>query len=151
MFVRLIKKPNNRVSIRIVENNRIDGKVKQKIISGIGTAHEDDRNKIESLKRIAEQLIIKIKNEKDPVLPGLEEVVHSREKVKPESLEDDMVSVSHLKEELRLHKGVEDIFGSMFEQLNLFDSINSGYKRDCLLYTSPSPRDATLSRMPSSA
>ena len=31
-----------------------------------------------------------------------------------------------------------------------------GYKtflphRDCLLYTSPSPRDATLSRMPSSA
>ena len=25
------------------------------------------------------------------------------------------------------------------------------YGRDCLLYTSPSPRDATLSRMPSSA
>ena len=25
------------------------------------------------------------------------------------------------------------------------------YKNDCLLYTSPSPRDATLSRMPSSA
>ena len=31
---------------------------------------------------------------------------------------------------------------------------DSGYKlhyKDCLLYTSPSPRDATLSRMPSSA
>ena len=27
----------------------------------------------------------------------------------------------------------------------------SGEKKDCLLYTSPSPRDATLSRMPSSA
>ena len=26
-----------------------------------------------------------------------------------------------------------------------------GYRNDCLLYTSPSPRDATLSRMPSSA
>ena len=26
-----------------------------------------------------------------------------------------------------------------------------GKIRDCLLYTSPSPRDATLSRMPSSA
>ena len=25
------------------------------------------------------------------------------------------------------------------------------YKKNCLLYTSPSPRDATLSRMPSSA
>ena len=28
---------------------------------------------------------------------------------------------------------------------------NNTEKRDCLLYTSPSPRDATLSRMPSSA
>ena len=27
----------------------------------------------------------------------------------------------------------------------------SGHPRACLLYTSPSPRDATLSRMPSSA
>ena len=27
----------------------------------------------------------------------------------------------------------------------------SGHRSDCLLYTSPSPRDATLSRMPSSA
>ena len=26
-----------------------------------------------------------------------------------------------------------------------------GYPQNCLLYTSPSPRDATLSRMPSSA
>ena len=30
-------------------------------------------------------------------------------------------------------------------------STKLGYARDCLLYTSPSPRDATLSRMPSSA
>ena len=27
----------------------------------------------------------------------------------------------------------------------------AGWSKDCLLYTSPSPRDATLSRMPSSA
>ena len=31
-----------------------------------------------------------------------------------------------------------------------FDLINS-HNNSCLLYTSPSPRDATLSRMPSSA
>ena len=30
-------------------------------------------------------------------------------------------------------------------------TVNSGQGNDCLLYTSPSPRDATLSRMPSSA
>ena len=48
------------------------------------------------------------------------------------------------------------IFMGMY---NLDDSIadfaracfNYGLSRDCLLYTSPSPRDATLSRMPSSA
>ena len=31
-----------------------------------------------------------------------------------------------------------------------FSELNAQFK-DCLLYTSPSPRDATLSRMPSSA
>ena len=32
----------------------------------------------------------------------------------------------------------------------MLDHMNDDY-RGCLLYTSPSPRDATLSRMPSSA
>ena len=32
-----------------------------------------------------------------------------------------------------------------------FDNFRKRQSRDCLLYTSPSPRDATLSRMPSSA
>ena len=36
---------------------------------------------------------------------------------------------------------------------NLIEALNTpgGYNQSCLLYTSPSPRDATLSRMPSSA
>ena len=35
---------------------------------------------------------------------------------------------------------------------SVIDAINHFYTHDnCLLYTSPSPRDATLSRMPSSA
>ena len=33
----------------------------------------------------------------------------------------------------------------------LADMLEAGVKIVCLLYTSPSPRDATLSRMPSSA
>ena len=42
---------------------------------------------------------------------------------------------------------------SLTENLNAFDlkvNVNGG-GMTCLLYTSPSPRDATLSRMPSSA
>ena len=39
-----------------------------------------------------------------------------------------------------------------FENLNDFKFfIYGGFSSSCLLYTSPSPRDATLSRMPSSA
>ena len=37
------------------------------------------------------------------------------------------------------------------EKLAALDASNPGVYRGCLLYTSPSPRDATLSRMPSSA
>ena len=36
------------------------------------------------------------------------------------------------------------------KQVDIFDDYWDKY-RSCLLYTSPSPRDATLSRMPSSA
>ena len=38
-----------------------------------------------------------------------------------------------------------------FNQSILNSLINKGYKNPCLLYTSPSPRDDGVSRMPSSA
>ena len=45
----------------------------------------------------------------------------------------------------------EDLVGTKIS-LNLgFDGSSGTVDRTCLLYTSPSPRDATLSRMPSSA
>ena len=45
---------------------------------------------------------------------------------------------------------VEDIEDCYFESAKIGVKAIAIY-RDCLLYTSPSPRDATLSRMPSSA
>ena len=59
-----------------------------------------------------------------------------------------------------LHKLVNDETGDVFytrvacKLLNTETSRCARYDKrfnDCLLYTSPSPRDATLSRMPSSA
>lgn len=130
MFVRIVNKLNNRVSIRIVENKRIDNKVKQKTVTGIGTAHKDDLNKINSLKRIGEDLIIKLKNEVDPVLPGLEDLIHSSKKKIKNNIDTDLVSINGLKEKNRVHHGINDIFGSIFEQLDLFNSIDTGYKKD---------------------
>ena len=39
----------------------------------------------------------------------------------------------------------------IWEDTKLFKKLREQRKNSCLLYTSPSPRDATLSRMPSSA
>ena len=41
--------------------------------------------------------------------------------------------------------------GSLVDVKNSNFAFNNATQRGCLLYTSPSPRDATLSRMPSSA
>lgn len=127
MFIRLTKKPNDRVSIRVVENYRVGDKVKQKTITGVGTAHKDDHQKIESLRRVGEAMIVKLKNEINPVLPGMEDIVHAPIKKKQE---EKMVSVSGLKEESRIHKGITEVFGHAFEQLDLFNSIDTGYKKE---------------------
>jgi len=129
MFVRLVKKPNSRVSVRIVKNRRVDGKVKQEVVTGIGTAHEDDHDKIAKLKRVAENLAINLRNEENPALPGFEKVAHTKnEDTTPSVNRSQNVSISNLKEETRFHRGIEDVFGVVFDQLNLFDSIDNGYK-----------------------
>ena len=73
-------------------------------------------------------------------------------------------------------EGGDDLFKILFEGISMADGVHTlddldvfmrkkmrggtfkgdkkltgAFLRDCLLYTSPSPRDATLSRMPSSA
>ncbi len=124
MFARKVTKPNNRVSIRIVKNKREGRKIKQTIVCNMGQFHCDQVLEIEKRMRVAREMIIKIQNEESPCLPGLErniqELQHKKNK---------MVSVKGLKEKRRLHKGIDDIFGFTFNQLNLFNSIDRGYKK----------------------
>ena len=47
--------------------------------------------------------------------------------------------------------GLGNVVGRVQLVRNLLGSILTSQTNPCLLYTSPSPRDATLSRMPSSA
>ena len=103
--------------------------MKQRTVAGVGTAHKEDINKIEMLKRVGNSMIIKIKNDIDPVLPGFEEIMHTPvKKIKKD--DDEMVSIAGLEEESRIQKGVQDVFGNAFEELNLFDSINTGNKKE---------------------
>ena len=48
-------------------------------------------------------------------------------------------------------KTPSDFFYSILEETETIAQLELKIDRLCLLYTSPSPRDATLSRMPSSA
>ena len=128
MFVRQEKRKNGRVLLRVVENIKINGKVKQKFICGLGSFHEGDAQEISRYTEIGERLIIDIKNEQKPVLPGMENAIHGRNKIqknnKPTS------SYENLQEEARLRVGINDVFAHEFEQMDLFDTIDSGYKRE---------------------
>ena len=48
-------------------------------------------------------------------------------------------------------RGSVDGFRDYFRQLTEFEPTRASWSGVCLLYTSPSPRDGLLSRMPSSA
>ena len=55
----------------------------------------------------------------------------------------------HKEEYLPTNRGFDSSYGHMLGGIGYYDHVHTN--RICLLYTSPSPRDATLSRMPSSA
>ena len=85
MFVRLVKKKNDRVSVRIVENQWFEGRVKQKVICNFGQLHKDEKKEIQIRMRAAEKTIIEIKNEKNPTFPGFEDIHAPKKRKKRES------------------------------------------------------------------
>lgn len=131
MFVRLLKRPNDHISVRIVENKRINGKMRQKNVCCIGHTHKDNTSKIEKLQKIGKEMVIQIKNEINPALKGME-FIHTpkSKKDKSQDIPHNMVYIETLKEEARIHQGISDVFGKAFEQLGLHRIMRSGYKQD---------------------
>ncbi len=128
MFVKRVKRPNGSISIQIVDNQRVGKKVVQKVIRHMGQwVHEDE---IEKMVSVAESIIIDLKNEINPVLPGLEKEIHTPEKRKKKKNIENTVAIEDLEEESRIKRGIDDVFGAVFEKLSLFDSIDTGYKQD---------------------
>lgn len=122
MFIRRVLKPNDHISIRIVHSIRRGDKVRQETICCIGHAHKDDLKKIEKLDKLAEEILVKCKNEFDPVFPGMEEFAHFPRKKRTKPTPDDSVEKINFKtieEEKRINNGIDDIFGSIFKQMSL--------------------------------
>ena len=129
MFVRTVKKNNDHVSIRIVENTRHGKKVKQKTICCIGHTHKKNTEKIELFKRIGKKLIPDLKSEKQTTLPGIEVSWPPKNSHNKPSPYDDTVHVKSLKEEARIHIGCSDIFGIAYDQLKLTASFGTTDKQ----------------------
>lgn len=129
MFVREIQKANGATAICIVESFRSGDKVKQKTIRSLGQ-HKDPKE-IEFIKRAAEQLIIEIKNNQNPVLPIFDpkDFFSINKAKKKEITEDQVVQLGALKEQARVNDGINEVFGSLYEQLNL-DSLITNTKQD---------------------
>ncbi len=114
MFVRTKKKDENRWHVQIVESIRQGDSVQQKLIRSIGVAHSPEE--VEQFKKIGEKAIIHIKNSLQPVLAFVDpELVHAPKQKR--KLVDDKVKLKDLKEDRRVIEGIQDIFGTVFEQM----------------------------------
>jgi len=128
MFVRLIKKPNDHVSVRIVENKRDGKKIKQKTICCVGHTHKNNKEKIQMFKRLGHNLIRDMKEEMQMVFSGIPDSFPP-EKKPPNEFPEGMVHAESLKEEHRISTGCSDIFGLAYEQLDLPEVFGKGLKQ----------------------
>ena len=124
MFIRVKKTPNSpRSSIQIVESTRVEGKVRQKIVKHVGVAN--DERELEELKILAES--IKRKLELENCLPLFtpeeldKEINRAKKKIDDGQYRDEdyIVNVKNLIEEDRVITGIHDIYGKLFDELNL--------------------------------
>ena len=110
MFVRLVKKNNDHVSVRIVENKREGKKIKQKTICCVGHTHKNNKEKIQMFKRLGHNLIRDMKEEMQMVFSDIPDSFPPNKKP-PEEFSKGMVHAESLKEESRISMGLTDISG----------------------------------------
>ena len=124
MFIRVKTTPNSpRKSVQIVESFRVDNKVKQMIVKHIGVALDD--YELNELKLLASAIKTKLELENTLPLYTPEEIEKqiekSKENIKRDIYSDDdyVVNIKDLVEEDRVITGIHDIYGKMFDELDL--------------------------------
>lgn len=124
MFIRVKNKDNGKRSVQIVESYRRADKVSQRIVRHVGQGIHD--SEIDELKKIADAIIVSLKNERKPVFPLFSpEDVYSTLSSKPVT---DSVCIGDLKEEQRIITGFTDIFGKLYTDLG-FETLLDGNKK----------------------
>lgn len=127
MFIREVAKPNGSVSIRIVETVRRGKKTVQKTIRTLGQ-HKDPRE-LEIMKKAAEDLMVELRNQRSPALPGMEGTIHGSKIDQSSEDKAPKLNVNHLRERSRVNSGIETILGHAFHQMG-FDDVVLGTSKD---------------------
>ena len=119
MFIRYRKIENGKTRVQIVENYRIKGKIRQKVLRHVGTAKNDEE--LEHVRKLAEYLKETIEDELCPKLFSKEELLPV-EKVKSRLEERQLqiptlVNIRNLREEKRITTGFHEVYGSLFDSV----------------------------------
>ena len=133
MFIKVTKKSNGKTSVRIMESTRIGEKTEQKTLMSLGCVREDYA--IEALKKTDQGLLIKMRNDKKPALPGMKEIVYGKEPDKKPSLKKrrksspiNEIDLSYAREKERVIHGIGGVCGAIYDRLKFNTIIQDTYK-----------------------
>jgi transposase len=129
MYIRTKKRENGKFSMQIVENSRVNGKPRQKVIRHVGTvANEDD---LVELEKFAHYLKRQIEEELQPSLFDVGEVdkMNKSKSSGDRKLVGKNVLLDNLEEEERRIVGFHDVYGSLFDDID-FKSVFGGFVRN---------------------
>lgn len=128
MFVRVKSTPNSpRKSVQIVHSERLGSKVKQKIIKHVGIAMDD--KELEELKLLANAIKSELESKNQLPLYTPQELEsltrrvkkknsnNSKRKTDEPNRDDYAVNLLDLLEEDRVIKGIHDVYGKLYDEL----------------------------------
>ena len=117
MFVRRVKRDNNIISVRIVENQRVGKKTIQKNIKIIGQSKKAEE--IAILEEAAKSIILSLQKNN----PLLQPKKDSHYKEVP-----DNVQLKHVRKYKKVNCGIFNVFGHVYDEMKLNKLIKSTYK-----------------------
>ena len=126
MFIRYRELKDGKTRIQIVENYRVNGKVKQKVLRHVGTAK--DEAELAHITKIAEYLKETIEDELHPKLFTKEQLPEKIEKSRLAQVQDKLpmlVNLQNLREEKRITIGFHEVYGNLFDEVGYGNVLKS--------------------------
>lgn len=117
MYIRIKTTPNSpKKSVQIVESQRVDNRVIQRIIRHVGTAMDDDE--LKRLRDLAEYIKSKLESERSPTVFAPEFLAEMAIEAKENNSEEELIiDLKQLREEQRIIIGIHEIYQQIYKEL----------------------------------